>query len=76
MKSFIYKKSILIAIAIISGVSIYTLKKDNVQLSSLSLDNIEAIASGESENIECIAPYTSTCVWYGNIGYMGIKVNF
>ena len=75
MKKYI-KTSIIIVIIIVTSISVYFPKKDNIKMSSLAIENIEALASGEIGDVECIAPYTYTCVFVGNIGYKGIKISF
>lgn len=70
------KTSVAIVIILTLSISIHFSKKGNINVPSLTVENIEAIASGEIENVECIPPYTYTCTFVGNIGYKGMKVSF
>lgn len=69
------KAGITIMIIVAIGIPASFPWKDNKKMSSLAIENIEAIANGEIENVECIAPYTYTCVFVGNVGYKGIKIS-
>lgn len=64
MKKKIFIATIAIVVVIAAGYNVYTSQND-VNLSDLSLDNIEALASGESGNFGCgRAAYEWDDDWY------------
>ena len=57
-----FSKKMLIAIAIALVVGIYTSKKQSsTKTSSLLLDNVEALAYGESDNMWCFGVRSVDC---------------
>jgi hypothetical protein len=66
----------LCCVTVVSVSLFYTLKQEKSGLSTLTMENVEAIARGESDNFECIPPYdTYTCVYMGSVRLPGIKYN-
>lgn len=62
-----------ISVAILLGIA-FTAQKEEQNLSELCLANIEALAEdNESENYDCIQPYTMTCSIEGDVIIPGVK---
>lgn len=52
----------------------YLQNQQNTKMTDLAKANIEALASNESGNFDCIKPYTYTCT-YDPIKLPGVKYN-
>ena len=71
-----YKSIAVVAIAAAAGFTAYSTQGNKLHLSSLAIENVEALARGESGNFDCIPPYEKyTCVYIGSTRLPGIKYN-
>ncbi len=69
-------KYMVIAIVATTGIIAYNTQSKNLHLSGIAMENVEAIARGESENFDCIPPYEKyTCVYIESTRLPGIKYN-
>lgn len=66
----------VVAIVATTGIIAYNTQSKNLHLSGIAMENVEAIARGESGNFDCIPPYEKyTCVYIGSTRLPGIKYN-
>ena len=68
MKKRILGAALLVAIAVAAGWN-YQQNKQDVQLSDLALENVEALARGESADHRCDDFTTMTCLSNGHTYY-------
>ncbi|WP_455590604.1 NVEALA domain-containing protein [Bacteroides sp.] len=59
MKKNILKVAFVAAFALVAGYGVYT-AKTQTDLSDLALDNVSALASGESAGAKCYGPKSSS----------------
>ena len=72
----IYKYMAVVAIVTAAGFTAYSTQGNKLHLSGLAMENVEALARGESGNFDCIPPYEKyTCVYIGSTRLPGIKYN-
>lgn len=72
MKKIMLKLTMTLAVIAVAGYAVYP-SQTETQLSGVTLDNVEAIASGESGNYYCDPPYTVTCDYVGGYKIPGFK---
>ncbi len=72
----VYKMLAVVVIVAVAGVTVYNTQGKRLHLSGIALENVEALARGESGNFDCIPPYEKyTCVYIGSTRLPGIKYN-
>lgn len=61
MKKFIFRVAIIAAFVLVAGFGVYNSQKEELALSDLMLDNVEALANGESGGSYDCCQNQNTC---------------
>lgn len=69
------KKIAMVAVVMaVAGYEIYQSQIRN-SIPALALENVEALAAGESGNYDCVEPYTIKCSQEGSIRVPGYRID-